>query len=143
MRIHPILVAIVAALTLASTPLAAAAQTPAAKNRVVMQVSDADPGKWNLALNNARNLQADLGAANVELEIVAYGPGIGMLKMESPVASRIGEALDAGVKVVACENTMAGQKLTKTDMLPRIGYAPAGVTEIMRKQQEGYAYIRP
>ncbi|HEY3563729.1 MAG TPA: hypothetical protein VGL96_01875, partial [Casimicrobiaceae bacterium] len=39
----------------------------AAKNRVVMQVSDDDPGKWNLALNNARNLQSDLGARNVAI----------------------------------------------------------------------------
>ena len=63
--------------------------------KVVMQVSDADPAKWNLALNNARNIQSDLGASNVEVEIVAYGPGIGMLKAESPVAYRIGEALKA------------------------------------------------
>ena len=72
------------------------------QNRVVMQVSDSDPAKWNLALNNARNLQADLGAKNVEIEIVAYGPGIGMLKAESIVGNRIGDALGAGVKIVAC-----------------------------------------
>src|SRR3954470_13674511 len=94
------------------------------QNRVVMQVSDADPGKWNLALNNARNLQADLGAANVEIEIVAYGPGIGMLKADSVVGNRITEALGQGVAVSACENTMRGQKLAKTDMLDGIGYVP-------------------
>ena len=86
----------------------------AAKNRVVMQVSDNDPGKWNLALNNAHNLQSDLGAKNVEIEIVAYGPGIGMVKSESVVGNRIGEALASGVKVSACENTMRGQKLAKS-----------------------------
>lgn len=49
-----------------------------AKHRVVLQVSDSDPAKWNLALNNARNIQQDLGRQNVEVEIVAYGPGLGM-----------------------------------------------------------------
>jgi intracellular sulfur oxidation DsrE/DsrF family protein len=112
-------------------------------NRVVMQVSDNDPGKWNLALNNARNLQADLGASNVEIEIVAYGPGIGMLKADSVVGNRIGEALGSGVKVAACENTMRGQKLQKADMLGGISYVGAGVVEIMQKQQQGYAYLRP
>ena len=112
-------------------------------NRVVMQVSDNDPGKWNLALNNARNLQADLGASNVEIEIVAYGPGIGMLKADSVVGNRIGEALGSGVKVAACENTMRGQKLQKDDMLGGISYVGAGVVEIMQKQQQGYAYLRP
>jgi hypothetical protein len=72
-----------------------AQSTAAGQNRVVMQVSDADPGKWNLALNNVRNLQADLGASNVEIEIVAYGPGIGMLKPDSVVGNRIGEAAAA------------------------------------------------
>ena len=111
--------------------------------KVVIHVSDNDPAKWNLALNNARNIQADLGAGNVEIEIVAYGPGIGMLKLESPAGSRIADAAKAGIKVTACENTMRGQKLTKDDMLAGISYVPAGVTEIMKKQHEGWAYLRP
>ena len=133
------------ALLLAAVAVAPAfAQSNAAvQNRVVMQVSDADPGKWNLALNNARNLQADLGAANVEIEIVAYGPGIAMLKADSTVGNRIGEALGSGVKVAACENTMRGQKLARSDMLSGISYVGAGVVEIMQRQQQGWAYIRP
>ena len=115
----------------------------AAQNRVVMQVSDNDPAKWNLALNNARNLQSDLGARNVEIEIVAYGPGIGMLKADSVVGNRIGEAVTSGVKVSVCENTMRGQKLQKSDMLGGIDYVGAGVVEIMQKQQQGWAYLRP
>jgi len=60
--------------------------------RVVIQVSDNDPAKWNLALNNARNVQVDLGMDNVDVEVVAYGPGLAMLKADSPVASRIASA---------------------------------------------------
>jgi intracellular sulfur oxidation DsrE/DsrF family protein len=111
--------------------------------QVVLQVSDNDPAKWNLALNNAKNLQTDLGAANVDIEIVAYGPGIGMLKADSTVGNRVDEALGSGVKVLACENTMRGQKLAQADMLPKVGYVPAGVVEIMQRQQQGWAYIRP
>jgi hypothetical protein len=127
----------------AGLPLAAAAQDGAKKTRVVVQVSDADPARWNLALNNVRNLQQDLGADNVTVEVVAYGPGIGMLKLDSAVGSRISEALKSGVKVSACENTMRGQKLTHADMLPNVGYVPAGVVEIIQRQQEGWAYLRP
>ena len=126
-----------------AVPPGSGAQPIPQRNRVLIQVSDADPGKWNLALNNARNLQTDLGSANVDIEIVAYGPGIGMLKLDSPVANRIGEAKDAGVKVLACENTMRAQKLARADMLGTIGYVAAGVVEIMQKQQEGWAYLRP
>lgn len=133
-----------AAAALATVLLSVHAQSTGGKRQgIVIQVSDNDPAKWNLALNNAKNLQDDVGAANVEIEIVAYGPGIGMLKLESPTGSRIADAAKAGIKVTACENTMRGQKLTKDDMLAGISYVPAGVTEIMKKQHEGWAYLRP
>ena len=136
-------VAVAALFLLAAGNPGVQAQPAAQRSRVVIQVSDGDPAKWNLALNNARNIQTDLGAVNVDVEIVAYGPGIGMLKFDSPVASRIGEAGAAGVKVMACENTMKGQKLVRSDMLDGIGYVGAGVVEIMQRQQQGWSYIRP
>ena len=134
-----------AALAATLTATAASAQTTQApiKNKVVFQMSDNDQTRWMLALNNIRNVQLELGEDLVEIELVAYGPGIGMLKGDSPVAKRIAEALKTGVKVVACENTMKSLKLVYADMLPDIGYAPSGVVELMRKQQENYAYIRP
>lgn len=134
---------LVAAALLAVATTGALAQADARPHKVVFQVSDADPAKWNLTLNNVRNVQQDLGKDKVTVEIVAYGPGIGMLKLDSAVGPRIADALSGGVAVVACENTMKGQKLTREDMLPRIGYVEAGVVELMKRQKEGYAYIRP
>ena len=110
---------------------------------VVFQMSDDDVKKWNLVLNNAKNVQQDLGAANVDIEIVAFGPGINMLKFDSVVNARVDEALTAGVKIFGCENTLNSLKLSKSDMMTRIGFVPAGVVELIKKQGEGYAYIRP
>lgn len=118
-------------------------QTAAAREHVVFQVSDATPGKWNLTLNNAKNVQEALGKNNVDVEIVTYGPGVDMLKLESEVGNRVDKALADGVKIVACENTMKHMKLTKADMLSSIGYVPGGVLELMKKQKEGWAYIHP
>ena len=115
----------------------------AAKQRVVFQVSDNDPAKWNLALNNARNVQQDLGRENVQIEIVAYGPGLAMLKAESPVAGRLAQAMDGNVGLLACENTMTNTKVDKGEMYGGISYVQAGVTHIMKRQKEGWAYIRP
>ena len=128
---------------LSAALLALSAGAAMAQNKVVFQVSDADVARWNLTMNNVRNVQQDLGADKVTIEIVAYGPGIGMLKLESPLAQRIADALGQRVHVVACENTMTVQKITRADMLPNISYVPAGVVELMQKQQQGYAYIRP
>jgi intracellular sulfur oxidation DsrE/DsrF family protein len=123
-------------------PFGALAQ-PAAKQKVIFQVSDADPAKWNLALNNAKNVQAELGKDNVQIEIVAYGPGLGMLKADSKVEPRLAQALDDSVGLIACENTMFNTKTTRADMYNGISYVTAGVTHLMKRQREGWAYIRP
>ncbi len=128
---------------LAGAGTAALAQQPPSRSRVVIQVSDGEATQWNLALNNAHNIQADLGAKNVDIEIVAYGPGIGMLKLDSPVANRISEMTAAGVRIMACENTMHGRGLAPGDMLNGIGYVGSGVVEIMQRQEQGWSYIRP
>lgn len=135
--------------TLASALLACAlALAPAAggaqeRQRLVLQVSDNDPAKWNLALNNAQNVRAELGEQKVEVEIVAYGPGLAMLRAESKVADRLAQALDNGVGLLACEITMKNAKVGRDDMYGGIGFVNAGVVHIMQRQREGWAYVRP
>lgn len=134
----------IAALGALGAATATHAQTAPQRNRLVIQVTDNDPARWNMILNNAKNAQEDVGGADkIDIEIVAYGPGINMLKNDSAVGARVSEAVKSGVKVVGCENTMKGFKLSKDEMLPTIGYVPAGITELMKKQQEGWAYVRP
>jgi uncharacterized protein len=113
------------------------------KTRVVIQVSDNDPAKWNLALNNAQNLQQALGKENVQVEIVAYGPGLNMLKANSKVAGRVNGALDQSVDIVACGNTMKKMKVGKNDLIAGSRVVEGGVIEISERQQQGWTYIRP
>lgn len=127
--------------TLLATGCASTPPTP--KPRIVMQVSEGDAPKWNLALNVAANAQKELGADKIQVELVAFGPGVGMLKFDAVTANRVNDAIKSGVQVVACENSMSAQKLVKADMNPAISYVPAGVIEIMNRQQEGWAYVRP
>ena len=151
MRIQDLLcfvAALAAVATMSMVPgviaAAGAQQSSPQRSKVVIQVSDAEQAKWNLALNNAKNVQTDLGAANVDIEIVVYGAGgIGMLKFDSPVGNRVDEAIASGVKILACETTMRGQNLARGDMLKGIGYVGSGVVELMSRQQQGWAYIRP
>ena len=143
MRKRTVLTAFLSATFLAAAHAQSTAAASPKPHKLAIQMSDNDPAKWNLALNNAKNVQDELGAANVEVEIVAFGPGIQMLKLDSAVNSRIGEATKAGIKVLACENTMRNLKVSKDDIAPSVGYVPAGVVHIMRRQTEGWAYLRP
>lgn len=131
-------------LLLASIILAVAAPAAmAAKPGVVIQVSDGDPKTWNQALNVVKNVQSEYGKDNVDVELVVFGFGSGMLKFDSPLANRIDETLANGAQISMCENTMRGQKLTKSDMHPKVGYVKAGVIEIIEKSKAGWAVVRP
>lgn len=140
------------AIWLALAPLAGLAQgaspTPAfgpgaqARYRVVMQVSNPEPRGWHQALSNALALTKNAGRANVQIEIVANGMGLGMLKYNSSEAREVAAALEQGIKVVACGETMKALMLEKDDMLPNISYVPGGLIEVLDRQRDGWQYIK-
>jgi intracellular sulfur oxidation DsrE/DsrF family protein len=66
-----------------------------------------------------------------------------MLRSDSKVADRLAQALDNNIGLMACENTMRNTKVTKGDMYAGIRYVDAGVVHLMKRQREGWAYIRP
>jgi intracellular sulfur oxidation DsrE/DsrF family protein len=119
----------------------AAVRPATAQHRVVFQVNEDDSRKWNTVLTNINNVQEELG--RVEVAVVVIGPALGMLKADALTANKVQDAMSAGVRFVACGNSMTAQKLVKDDMLDGIAYAKAGYVEIMRLQRAGYAYIRP
>ena len=117
-----------------------------APNRIVIQVSSDDPRTQTIAMNNAVNLQQALGMDNVQIEIVAYGPGLGMLTSDSKQSSRVSSLAMQDIRFSACGNTM--KKIEKkSGKLPALAegvqVVEAGVLRIMELQQQGYAYVRP
>ena len=142
MKIIKVVSALLFAVALAS-PFAAQAGKDG-RHQVVIQVTDNDPGKWNLALNVAENLQEAYGKDKVDVEIVAYGPGLNMLKAESKVMGRLNKAQDKSVTLVACANTMRKMKVTKDGLHPgSVVAADGGVVHIFQRQGEGWDTIRP
>jgi uncharacterized protein len=137
--------------SLALVPLALAmkgtfaqASTSGDKPRLLIHVSENEPARWNMALGNAKNAQEEMGGAGkIDIEIVSNGPSVLMLKSNSPIAARVDAAIKSGVRIVACENSMKGLKLAKGEMISSVGYVPAGIIELTKKQHEGWSYVRP
>lgn len=121
-----------------SAPAAAAI-----KNRIVVQVNEDGARKWNDILVNVHNIQVEMGVKNIAIAVVAIGPGLGMLKADSLAANGVQEAIASGVEFVACGNSMRAQKLVKDDLVDGVTVSVAGYVEIMQRQQQGWAYIRP
>ena len=115
-------------------------------HKLVIQVSTDDPRTQKIALNNAVNLQKIYGLDNVIIEIVAYGPGLGLMTSKSKQASRVTSLAQQNIIFSACGNTMSKvHKKTgkKPILLEGVEQVKAGVNRIMILQEEGYAYIRP
>ena len=135
-------------LTIGSQSLRAA---EAKVHHIAIQVSVNDPAVMNLALNNAVNVAQDYSAKGeeVEIEIVAYGPGLHMLRDDtSPVKARvksIGESMP-NVAFTACGNTQKAMQKAEGKEIPLSSTAKvvsAGVVRLMELQEQGWSYIRP
>lgn len=120
-------------------------------HKIAVHVSDSDPARINMALNNVENIKAyyDSQGQAVEIEVVAYGPGLTMLRADtSPVKERIAAMALQNDKLTfaACGNTHAkmSQKEGKTvALVSEAKMVPSGVVRLVELQEQGYAYVRP
>jgi intracellular sulfur oxidation DsrE/DsrF family protein len=144
----PLCAAVVAALALLQAPLTIAAEK---SHRLTIHVDENNAQRMNLALNNAKNVTKYYKAKGeeVEIEVVAYGPGLHMLRADtSPVKTRIVTfaATYENVSFRSCGNTLNAMTRKEGKEPPLLDIAepvPSGVVHLMERQEEGWSYIRP
>ena len=120
----------------------------APKYKVVIQISTDDEQTRTIALNNAVNLQQLYGMDNVAVEVVAYGPGLGVLTADknNKNATRVKSLAQQNIVFSACNNTMSKieKKTGKRPVLVEgVQVVNAGVARIVELQMKGYTYVRP
>lgn len=124
-----------------ATGSAAQAADPVKKHRVVFQLNTGEES-WKMAMNNVMIMQKTLGKENVDIELVANGAGLGMLKLETTEGPRLAEAIKNGITVYACGQTMKATKVTEKDLYPGVKVVPGGNIEVMLKQEAGWTYLK-
>jgi len=144
------LIKAVALLALLASPFigsqAIAADKSLADAKVVLQISDPNPFKQTLVLNVANNLVKHYGQDSVDIEIVAFGPGLRLLFAENANKGRIASLASSGVTFSACANTTRnmGKILGHPPALnPKAVTVSAGVVRIMDLTKKGYTLIKP
>ncbi|MFW5454337.1 hypothetical protein [Thioalkalivibrio sulfidiphilus] len=147
-RLVPLLLLVSLVASFSAVPLAADTEAkPFAEKRVVLQISEDSVQRQTLVLNVANNLIRHYGPDKVDVEIVAFGPGLNMLVKGNPNDDRINSmAQESGVRFAACLNTFSN--MTRT-----LGYEPelnanavkvnAGVVHMIDLTEQGYVLIRP
>jgi len=120
-------------------------------HHLALQVTANDPAAMTLALNNAVNVAEHYSALaeEVEIEIVAYGPGLHMLRDDtSPVKDRVRSIAQSmpGVVFTACGNTQTNMEKAEgrpITLLSQAKVVKTGVARLMELQEAGWTYIRP
>lgn len=109
--------------------------------RVIFQVAEPDPHLHETALRNVRNTAADLGP-EAEVALVAHGQGIGLLTGETGFAEQVSDLTEKRIEVLACNNTLTRLDIPQDRLLPGVEIVTSGIGEIVRRQHEGWAYVR-
>lgn len=115
-----------------------------APRQIVLSLTSKDPAVVNGVLSNAINIQKYYEMDNVELAIVAYGPGIrAVLKGDSPAPERIQSLIDYGIDIIACRNTLETIHRPVEDLIDGVDHVQAGIPEIVERQLRGWVYVKP
>jgi uncharacterized protein len=130
---------------------AAAAQTPPlpdkpfAEHQLVMQLSDNTPDKEALVLSVANNLLKAYDPDKIAIVVVAFGPGIDLLRAESPNRMRVDSLITQGVQFDICMNTVdtLEREGKHVNINPKAIKVQVGVQRILQLTEKGYTLVRP
>jgi intracellular sulfur oxidation DsrE/DsrF family protein len=140
---------ICASLTLASSVGAQQAplqDKPFAEHKIVLQLSDNDPHKQALVISVANNLLKYYDPDKVAIEVVAFGPGIDVLRSENPSRKQVESLIAQGVRFDVCLNTVdtiERETGRRPDIMPGATPVQVGVGQILLLTENGYTLVRP
>ena len=144
--------ALIAASALADvTPAARAQQAPLqdkpfAEHKIVLQLSDKDPKKEALVISVANNLLKFYGPDRVAIEVVAFGPGIDLLRSDNENRKLVESLIAQGARFDVCLNTVETierETGKRPDIIPGATPVQVGVAQILLLTENGYTLVRP
>jgi len=75
--------------------------------------------------------------------LVVHGPALTVALTGAPTAAALSDLLARGVIVAACENSMRSAGVTAEQLADGARIVPSGIAQLVRRQRDGWAYVRP
>jgi intracellular sulfur oxidation DsrE/DsrF family protein len=119
---------------------------PFAEHRIVLQLSDSDAKKEGLVISVANNLIKAYGPDAIAVEVVAFGPGIDVLRTNNANRTRVESLIAQGVKFDVCVNTLdtiERETGKRPDIIPGAIPVQVGVGQILSLTENGFTLVRP
>ena len=112
-----------------------------AEHKIVIQLTSADTNVHKMLVKQLGNILTS--APNSKVEVVLHGPGIEMMMSKKTIVyPKVVELKSKGIEFVVCENALRERKVTKEEIVKEASFVKAGIIEIVKKQEEGWSYIR-
>ena len=132
-------------------PVARAQQVPLqdkpfAEHKIVLQLSDSDPKKQGLVISVANNLLKFYDPDKVAIEVVAFGPGIDLLRPDNANRKMIESLVAQSVRFDICLNTVdtiERDSGKRPEFIPQATPVQVGVGQILFLTENGYTLVRP
>jgi intracellular sulfur oxidation DsrE/DsrF family protein len=78
-----------------------------------------------------------------KIEVVCHGSGLDMLVSgKTIVEDKIKLLAEKGVVFNACDFSIKERKVERSKIISVSGFVPAGIVEIVSKQEQGWSYIK-
>jgi intracellular sulfur oxidation DsrE/DsrF family protein len=119
---------------------------PFAEHKIVLQLSDNDPRKQGMVISVANNLMKFYDPDKVAVEIVAFGPGIDLLKPDNPIRKQVESLVAQGARVDICLNTvdtLERETGKRPEFIAAATPVQVGVAQILFLTENGYTLVRP
>lgn len=110
-------------------------------HKIIFQLVTADTLSHKVLMKQLGNILSV--APDTKIEIVCQGPGLEMMMLNKTiVANKIKDFKTKVVVFNVCEFSMKDRNIDKSKMIEEASFVPAGIIEIVTKQEQGWSYIK-
>lgn len=112
-----------------------------AEYRIIFQLTSADTTAHKQLMKQFGNILSV--SPTTKIEVVCHGGGLDMLVSDKTIVEeKIKIFSEKGVIFNACEFSIKERKVDRNKIIKYAGYVPAGILEIVSKQEQGWSYIK-
>jgi len=113
--------------------------------KVVFHLDVDEEKRLSMALGNISNLLKVVPAKNAAVSLVANGSAVRLFIREnaSDSSSRIEALSGQGVRFFICNNSLTNFKIDPKALVKGCEITKAGILELIERQADGCAYVKP
>lgn len=111
------------------------------EHKIIFQLTSGDTTAHKQLMKQFNNILSI--SPTTKIEVVCHGAGLDMLVLgKTIIEDKIKQLTEKGVVFNACEFSMKERKVDRSQIIPVAGFVPAGIIEIVTKQEQGWSYIK-